>query len=133
MRADLRTATTPAKPEISSAALAEKERRLISERTTAALAIRKAAGGKLGNPTNIHEAGESGRASLISAADDHARGLLPLLPPPHAEGRGDDHDRRRDRALNERKIPPARGSQWHVSSAAKLLARASKFGQTPRG
>jgi DNA invertase Pin-like site-specific DNA recombinase len=31
------------------AALAEKERRLISERTKAALAIRKATGGKLGN------------------------------------------------------------------------------------
>src|SRR5687768_17485408 len=38
------------------AALAEKERRLISERTKAALAIRKASGSKLGNPTNIREA-----------------------------------------------------------------------------
>src|SRR3954463_1322601 len=46
------------------AALAEKERRLISERPRAALAIRKSTGGKLGNPTNIHEAGASGRASL---------------------------------------------------------------------
>ena len=35
------------------AALAEKERRLISERTKAALAVRKASGGKLGNPSNI--------------------------------------------------------------------------------
>src|SRR3954452_10242008 len=34
------------------AALAEKERRLISERTKAALAIRKASGTKLGNPSN---------------------------------------------------------------------------------
>ena len=33
------------------AALAEKERRLISERTKAALTIRKSAGGKLGIPT----------------------------------------------------------------------------------
>jgi DNA invertase Pin-like site-specific DNA recombinase len=39
------------------AALAEKERRLISERTKAALAVRKAAGGRLGNPININEAG----------------------------------------------------------------------------
>src|SRR5947207_3621286 len=61
------------------AALAEKERRLISERTKAALAIRKASGGRLGNPTNIREAGETGRISLTAAADDHARGLLPLL------------------------------------------------------
>src|SRR6186713_3077790 len=38
------------------AALAEKERRLISERTKAVLAIRKASGGRLGNPTNAREA-----------------------------------------------------------------------------
>src|SRR5881227_2030794 len=43
------------------AALAEKERRLISERTKAALAVRKASGSKLGNPSNIQEAGNIGR------------------------------------------------------------------------
>ena len=68
------------------AALAEKERRLISERTKAALAIRKASGTKLGNPSNIREAGEVGRASLIEAADDHARSLLPILRTLRAEG-----------------------------------------------
>jgi DNA invertase Pin-like site-specific DNA recombinase len=46
-------------------ALAEKERRLISERTKAAIAIRKATGTKLGNPINIRQAGEIGRESLI--------------------------------------------------------------------
>ena len=61
------------------AALAEKERRLISERTKAALAVRKAAGAKLGNPINVREAGDIGRISLMAAADDHARTLLPLL------------------------------------------------------
>src|SRR5678816_1497088 len=35
------------------AALAEKERRLIAERTKAALAVRKASGARLGNPTNL--------------------------------------------------------------------------------
>ena len=43
------------------AALAEKERRLISERTKAALAVRKATGAKLGNPINVREAGDIGR------------------------------------------------------------------------
>src|SRR4051812_40289457 len=61
------------------AALAEKERRLISERTKAALAIRKANGSKLGNRHNILEAGELGRAAAIAGADDHARSLLPVL------------------------------------------------------
>src|SRR3954449_7232177 len=68
------------------AALAEKERRLISERTKAALAIRKAQGSKLGNPTNIREAGEIGRISLTAAADDHARNMLPVLRMLGAEG-----------------------------------------------
>src|ERR1051325_3320933 len=68
------------------AALAEKERRFISERTKAALAIRKASGAKLGNPSNIREAGEAGRSSLIEAADGQARNLLPLLSTLRAEG-----------------------------------------------
>ena len=57
------------------AALAEKERRLISERTKAALAVRKGAGGRLGNPSNIREAGGIGGTALVQAADEHARGL----------------------------------------------------------
>src|SRR5438045_1757541 len=68
------------------AALAEKERRLISERTKAALAIRKARGGILGNSSNIREAGEIGRASLMKAADQHARNMLPILRRLRAEG-----------------------------------------------
>ena len=51
------------------AALAEKERRLISERTKAALAVRKASGTKLGNPINIREAGEIGRTALANVAE----------------------------------------------------------------
>src|SRR3954465_8365561 len=43
------------------AALAEKERRLISERTKAALAAKKACGARLGNQSNIAQAGEIGR------------------------------------------------------------------------
>jgi DNA invertase Pin-like site-specific DNA recombinase len=105
--------------------LAEKERRLISERTKAALAVRKAAGGKLGNSTNIDQAGESGRASLIAAADEHARGLLPLLRTLKAEGTITIGAI--TRALNERKVPTPRGARWHVSSAMNLLTRAQKL------
>jgi DNA invertase Pin-like site-specific DNA recombinase len=42
------------------AALAEKERRLIGERTRAALAARKEGGATLGNPSNLNEAGALG-------------------------------------------------------------------------
>jgi DNA invertase Pin-like site-specific DNA recombinase len=107
------------------AALDERGRRLISERTKAALAIRKVAGGKLGNPTNIHLAGDSGRASLVAAADENARAMLPLLRSLKAEGTITIGGV--TRALNARKIPTPRGSQWHVSSVANLLARAQRL------
>src|SRR3982075_1135335 len=54
------------------AALTEKERRLISERTKAALAAKKASGAKLGNPRNLGLAGSAGRAAQTAAADEFA-------------------------------------------------------------
>src|SRR6266478_3167211 len=51
------------------AALAEKERRLISERTKAALAAKKAQGSTLGNRTSIGPAGEVDRRAQRDEAD----------------------------------------------------------------
>ena len=68
------------------AALAEKERRLISERTKAALAAKKASGAKLGNPRNIAAAGSVGRTVQITAADEFATGLLPIVKAIRATG-----------------------------------------------
>jgi DNA invertase Pin-like site-specific DNA recombinase len=107
------------------AALAEKERRLISERTKAALAVRKATGAKLGNPSNIREAGQIGRTTLIETADDHAKSMLSILRTLRSEGMITIGAV--TRSLNERRIPTERGSRWHVSSVANLLARARKF------
>lgn len=50
------------------AALAEKERRLIAERTKLALAARKALGTRLGNPRNAPEAAALGREAQIEEA-----------------------------------------------------------------
>jgi DNA invertase Pin-like site-specific DNA recombinase len=107
------------------AALAEKERRLIAERTKAALAVRKASGARLGNPTNLIDAGDRGRAVAKTAADEYARGLLPLLRAVKAEGA--QRIGAITAALNERKIPTARGARWHVSSVMNLLARAQRL------
>jgi DNA invertase Pin-like site-specific DNA recombinase len=60
------------------AALAEKERRLIAERTRAALQAKKAAGAALGNPRNLDEAGALGRVSLRADADEFAANACPL-------------------------------------------------------
>jgi DNA invertase Pin-like site-specific DNA recombinase len=68
------------------AALAEKERRLISERTKTALAVWKAAGGRLGNPINTNEAGIGVRASQSASADDYARSRQPVLRTIRSEG-----------------------------------------------
>jgi DNA invertase Pin-like site-specific DNA recombinase len=61
------------------AALAEKERRLISERTKSALAAKKASGAKLGNPSNIAQAGELGRSMQKAAAEEFVTGLVPII------------------------------------------------------
>ena len=62
---------------------------------------------------------------LMAAADDHARTLLPLLRTLRSEGAITIGAV--TRSLNERKIPTRRGSRWHVSSVANLLARAQKL------
>ena len=107
------------------AALAEKERRLISERTKAALAVRKATGRKLGNPINLGQAGRLGRDALATSADEHAQTLLPILRAVRSEGA--ITLAAIAAALNDRKVPTARGAHWHVSSVMNLLARAQKL------
>jgi DNA invertase Pin-like site-specific DNA recombinase len=109
------------------AALAEKERRLISERTEAALAARKEAGGKLGNPRNITQAGEIGRRVQVSAANEFAAKVLPAVNAIRIAG-AETLDAICC-ALNRQDIRTVRGKQWHVSSVANLLARAKALAE----
>ena len=103
------------------AALAEKERRLISERTRAALSSRKTQGAKLGNPTNSAEAAAKGRVVSIREADRFAEAVLPIVQAIQRAGvvslRGIAI------ALNDRGVRTARGGQWQVSNVRNLLAR----------
>ena len=105
------------------AALAEKERRLISERTKAALAAKRKRGEALGNPANIAEAGQLGRAVQTAEADRFAANLLPVIR--SIQSAGPIGMVAIAKTLNERGIRTARGGQWHVSSVANLLARAN--------
>ena len=61
------------------AALAEKERRLISERTRSALAARKAQGARLGNRSNAGEAAALGRKVQVEEAAAFAANVLPII------------------------------------------------------
>lgn len=103
------------------AALAEKERRLISERTRAALAARKATGAKLGNPANAAEAASRGREVSIAEADRFAATVMPVIG--QLQSAGITSYRAIAAALNNRGIRTARGGQWQVSNVRNLMAR----------
>jgi DNA invertase Pin-like site-specific DNA recombinase len=67
------------------AALAEKERAMISARTRAALAAAKDRGQRLGNP-NLAPARESAEAARIRNADAFATAILPAIADIQATG-----------------------------------------------
>jgi DNA invertase Pin-like site-specific DNA recombinase len=104
------------------AALAEKERSLIAERTKAALASKRASGARLGNPSNLPHAGALGRAIQVAAADEFVAGLLPVVLAIRQTGAKTLEAM--SQALNQRGIRTARGGKWHASSVAKLFVRA---------
>ena len=107
------------------AALAEKERRLISERTKAALAARKARGAGLGNRRNPAQAAAAGRRVLAEEADAFAANVPPIITAMRATGVNDL--RGLAAALNDRGVRTARGGRWHVSNVRNLLRRSATF------
>ena len=104
------------------AALAEKERMLISERTRVALAQAKARGVQLGNRTNLPDATRKGAVARRQAADARARNVLPIVRQMQASGL--TTLRQFADALNARGIRSARGGIWHTSTVRDLLTRA---------
>ncbi|MGD9507011.1 MAG: recombinase family protein [Geminicoccaceae bacterium] len=103
------------------AALAEKERRLISQRTTAALAAKKAQGVELGNRSNIDLAGALGRQSAKDKATTFAANVMPIVLSIQATGITTLAGIAQ--ALNGRGVRTARGGRWHVSTVMNLLKR----------
>jgi DNA invertase Pin-like site-specific DNA recombinase len=104
------------------AALAEKERGMIADRTRAALAQKKAQGAKLGNRTNLGDAQAKGVAVNVAAADAFAANVLPIVR--QIQAAGAVTTRAIAAALNARGIRTARGGAWHDSTVRNLLARA---------
>jgi DNA invertase Pin-like site-specific DNA recombinase len=98
-----------------------KERRLISERTIAALHAKKASGAKLGNPTNLCIVGSIGRLAQAQVADEFAKNLMPAVQAIQNPGAATLSEIAS--ALNARGVRPARGNNWHRSSVRNLLAR----------
>jgi len=105
------------------AALAEKERAMISVRTKVALQAKKAAGAQLGNRTNLADAGRAGAAVQARAADAFARNVAPVIQDLQASGV--TSLRSLAEALNHRDIKTARGAPWSAMTVARVLHRTS--------
>ena len=103
------------------AALAEKERSLISTRTRQALKAAKARGVSLGNP-RLTEARENAVEAVRAAADRHAANVLPIIR--EARKAGATSLREIANVLNARGVSTARGGSWHATSVKNMLARA---------
>jgi DNA invertase Pin-like site-specific DNA recombinase len=107
------------------AALAEKERALISTRTKAALAQAKARGVKLGNPNGAAHlrkyGGKAGRAALVAGADDFAKALAGTIEAIKAEGVTSMNGIAK--ALDARGIATARRGKWTARAVINAVAR----------
>ncbi len=111
------------------AALAEKERRMISERTCAALAIRKGRGAMLGNRTNLAEAGAAGAARTAEGAQRFAENVAPIIKQIQVSGIASL--RGIAAVLNTRGVRTARGGQWAATQVQAVLARARAASAIP--
>ena len=102
------------------AALAQKERAMISSRTKAALVAAKARGVTLGNP-KIKQARRAAIASIRASADQHAATVLPVIRDIKRAGVTSLH--KIADALNARGISTARGGKWYATTVGNVLAR----------
>jgi DNA invertase Pin-like site-specific DNA recombinase len=92
------------------AAVAEKERNRIAQRTKEALAAAKARGQQLGNPDigRLRKAEAQERAAHLRAVIEPLRGLSA---------------KRISAVLNDRKVAAPRGGSWQATQVIRLLAR----------
>src|SRR4051812_31765456 len=106
------------------AALAEKERAMISARTRDALAAAKARGVRLGNRTNLPEATRRSAAVRSAAADRHAANVLPVIE--EVRRGGATSLRQVAAALTARGVRTPRGGAWTAAAVKSALDRQAK-------
>lgn len=109
------------------AAVAQRERKLASDRTKAALAAAKARGVKLGNPNGaeaLRRAAKGTKAAITAVRRNAAdRALEYAETIADIRSAGATSLAAIAKELNERGIVTARGGQWHPSSVRNLLQR----------
>jgi DNA invertase Pin-like site-specific DNA recombinase len=104
------------------AVLAERERKAIGQRTSAALQALKARGVTLGNKTNRVEAQAKSVKASQAKADDFAGKIAGIIKP--LADTGLSH-RQIAKRMNELRIPTARGGEWQTTTVSRALARLS--------
>ena len=100
------------------------ERETISERTRAALAVKRAQGAILGNPRwqeSVQKAADSNKTK----ADEWAKGLIPVLD--EVMGAGIQGYTGIAEALNARGIKTRRGGTWYPSTVRNLMIRVGRI------
>jgi DNA invertase Pin-like site-specific DNA recombinase len=102
------------------AALAEKEREVISERTKAALAAAKARGQVIDNP-RLADARAVAHAAVKAEASAHARAVMPAIR--EAQATVARSLRAIAAVLNGRGVATARGGKWEAATVANVLKR----------
>ena len=102
------------------AALAEKERSLISQRTRDALKAAKARGVVLGN-LNLADVRKRAVASTKAEADRFAKNVGPVIR--EIQSSGVASHRGIARALNARGVATARGGEWTAVQVGSILQR----------
>ena len=102
------------------AALAEKERALISQRTRDALRAAKARGVVLGNP-QLADVRARAVASTKAEADCFAKNVAPIIR--EIQSSGVASHRGIARSLNARGVATARGGEWTAVQVGSILQR----------
>jgi DNA invertase Pin-like site-specific DNA recombinase len=102
------------------AALSEKERNLISERTKAALKVLKDNGAKLGNKTNLDDARLLSNATNAEKAKEFALKVGGTIESYRSQGLSMQAIADK---LNQLGISTARGGDWYASTVANILKR----------
>ena len=102
------------------AAVAEEERRLIGERTKAALERKKAQGHQLGNRTNLEDAQLRGRERIREIADTFAQSIQELIKERRQRGGSLAEIAQQ---LNLMGIKTARGGSWAPMQVLRVLER----------